>query len=148
MNIKFAKTKKYIMKKLIVLITTLILNLTAFSQIDTTTKVKCFTIPIVKLITKDLLSGDSAKAQLKLTEKQLIETEKKVELKDSVINTMKLKEINYQTIINGEKEKFQIVENYSKKLEKDLRKSKAKSGFKSIVGTAAIGVLTFLLITK
>lgn len=130
------------------LITTLILNLTAFSQIDTTTKVKCFTIPIVKLITKDLLSGDSAKAQLKLTEKQLIETEKKVELKDSVINTMKLKEINYQTIINGEKEKFQIVENYSKKLEKDLRKSKAKSGFKSIVGTAAIGVLTFLLITK
>jgi len=131
-----------------VLITTLILNLTAFSQIDTTTKVKCFTIPIVKLITKDLLSGDSAKAQLKLTEKQLIETEKKVELKDSVINTMKLKEINYQTIINGEKEKFQIVENYSKKLEKDLRKSKAKSGFKSILGTAAIGVLTFLLITK
>lgn len=130
------------------LITTLILNLTAFSQIDTTTKVKCFTIPIVKLITKDLLSGDSAKAQLKLTEKQLIETEKKVELKDSVINTMKLKEINYQTIINGEKEKFQIVENYSKKLEKDLRKSKAKSGFKSILGTAAIGVLTFLLITK
>ena len=130
------------------LITTLILNLTAFSQIDTTTKVKYFTIPIVKLITKDLLSGDSAKAQLKLTEKQLIETEKKVELKDSVINTMKLKEINYQTIINGEKEKFQIVENYSKKLEKDLRKSKAKSGFKSIVGTAAIGVLTFLLITK
>jgi hypothetical protein len=122
--------------------------LTAFSQIDTTTKVKCFTIPIVKLITKDLLSGDSAKAQLKLTEKQLIETEKKVELKDSVINTMKLKEINYQTIINGEKEKFQIVENYSKKLEKDLRKSKAKSGFKSILGTAAIGVLTFLLITK
>lgn len=130
------------------LITTLILNLTAFSQIDTTTKVKCFTIPIVKLITKDLLSGDSAKAQLKLTEKQLIETEKKVELKDSVINTMKLKEINYQTIINGEKEKFQIVENYSKKLEKDLRKQIVKSRFKSIVGTVAIGVLTFLLITK
>jgi hypothetical protein len=73
---------------------------------------------------KDLLSGDSAKAQLKVTELQLLETEKKVVLKDSIINTMKIKEINYQTIIAAEKEKFQIVENYSKTLEKDLRKER------------------------
>lgn len=122
--------------------------MTAFSQTDTTTKVKCFTIPVVKLIAKDLLSGDSAKAQLRLTEAQLLETEKKVSLKDSVINTMKLKEINYQTIINGEKEKFQIVQDYSKQLEKDLRKERAKGKFKSIVGTAMIVVLTFFIITK
>jgi len=35
---------------------------------------------------KDLLSGDSAKAQLKLTEIQLKETENKVVFKDSIIN--------------------------------------------------------------
>jgi hypothetical protein len=97
---------------------------------------------------KDLLSGDSAKAQLKVTELQLLETEKKVVLKDSIINTMKIKEINYQTIIAAEKEKFQIVENYSKTLEKDLRKERVKSKFKSIMGTAIVGVLTFFLITK
>jgi len=136
------------MKRLIVLISSLILSSTAFSQIDTTTKVKCFTVPVVKLIAKDLLSGDSAKAELKVVEKQLLETEKKVVLKDSIINTMKLKEINYQTIIDSEKEKFQIVENYSKTLEKDLRKERAKSKFKSIMGTAMVGVLTFFLITK
>jgi len=130
------------------LISSLILSSTAFSQIDTTTKVKCFTVPVVKLIAKDLLSGDSAKAELKLVEKQVLEIEKKVVLKDSIINTMKLKEINYQTIIDAEKEKFQIVENYSKTLEKDLRKERAKSKFKSIMGTAVIGVLTFFLITK
>ena len=130
------------------LISTVILSSTAFSQIDTTTKVKYFTIPVVKLIVKDLLSGDSAKAQLKVTELQLLETEKKVVLKDSIINTMKIKEINYQTIIVAEKEKFQIVENYSKTLEKDLRKERAKSKFKSIMGTAMVGVLTFFLITK
>lgn len=130
------------------MISSLILSSTAFSQIDTTTKVKCFTVPVVKLIAKDLLSGDSAKAELKVVEKQLLETEKKVVLKDSIINTMKLKEINYQTIIDSEKEKFQIVENYSKTLEKDLRKERAKSKFKSIMGTAMVGVLTFFLITK
>jgi hypothetical protein len=61
--------------------------LTAFSQIDTNKEpVKCFPIPIVKQITKDLLSGDSAKAQLKLTEQQLYKTENIVEMKDSVIS--------------------------------------------------------------
>lgn len=130
------------------MISTLILSLTVFSQTDTTTKVKYFPIPVVKLIVKDLLSGDSAKAQLRLTEIQLSETEKKVVLKDSIINTMKLKETNYLTIIDAEKQKFQIVESYSKSLEKDLRRERAKSKFKSIIGTGIIGVLTFFLITK
>ena len=62
------------MKRLIVLILTLNLSLTAFSQTGTSNEpVKCFPIPVVKQITKDLLSGDSAKAQLKLTEQQLAE---------------------------------------------------------------------------
>jgi hypothetical protein len=97
---------------------------------------------------KDLLSGDSAKAQLKLTEIQLGETEKKVSLKDSVINTMKLKEVNYLTIIDGERQKFGIMENYSKKLEWDLKKERVKGKFRSILGGGAIAVLTFFLIIK
>ena len=97
---------------------------------------------------KDLLTGDSAKAQLKLTEAQLMQTEKKVSLKDSVINTMQLKEVNYLTIIDAEKQKFKIVEDYSKKLEWDLKKEKVKGKFKSILGGGMIAVLTFFLITK
>jgi hypothetical protein len=97
---------------------------------------------------KDLLVGDSAKAELKLTEAQLVQTEKKVVLKDSVITTLRLKEVNYLTIIDAEKEKFRIVEDYSKKLEWDLKKEKVKGKFKSILGTGVIAVLTFFLITK
>jgi hypothetical protein len=97
---------------------------------------------------KDLLVGDSAKAELKLTEVQLVQTEKKVVLKDSVITTLRLKEVNYLTIIDAEKEKFRIVEDYSKKLEWDLKKEKVKGKFKSILGTGLIAVLTFFLITK
>lgn len=97
---------------------------------------------------KDVLSGDSAKAQLKLTEQQLVETEKKINFKDSIINTLRLKENNYLTIIDVEKQKFEIMEKYSKKLEWDLKKEKVKNKFKSLVGVGIIGVLTFFLITK
>ena len=126
----------------------LFVSLTVFSQTDTTSNVKCFPIPVVKQIMKDVLSGDSAKATLKLTEQQLGQTEKKVVLKDSIINTMKLKEVNYLTIIDAEKQKFGIMENYSKKLEWDLKKERVKGKFKSILGTGMIAVLTFFLITK
>lgn len=97
---------------------------------------------------KDLISGDSAKAQLKLSEKELTETERKMVLKDSVINTLRLKEVNYQTLIDSEKDKFDLMENYSKKLETDLKNEKVKGKFKSVLGTAVIAVLTILLITK
>jgi 6-phosphogluconate dehydrogenase len=97
---------------------------------------------------KDIVSGDAAKEQLKLTESQLSETEKKVVLKDSVIYTLRLKEANYITMVDAEKQKFQIMESYSKKLEWDLKKEKVKGKFRSILGTGVIAVLTVLLITK
>ena len=130
------------------LISLLFVSLIAFSQTDTTSNVKCFTIPQVRQIMKDLLSGDSAKAQLKMTELQLSETERKVILKDSVINTLRLKEENYITILGAEKQKFSIIEGYSKKLEIELKKEKVKNKFKSIFGTATIAILGFFLITK
>lgn len=130
------------------LISLLLVKSIAFSQTDTSKTEKCFPIPVVKQIMKDLVSGDEAKAQLKLTEQQLLETEKKVSLKDSVITTLRSKEVNYQTIIDSEKQKFEIMDRYSKKLEMDLKKEKVKNKFKSILGTGVIAVLTFFIITN
>ena len=130
------------------LISLLLVKSIAFSQTDTSKVEKCFPMPVVKQIMKDLVSGDEAKLQLKLTEQQLLETEKKVSLKDSVISTLRLKEVNYQTIIDSEKQKFEIMEKYSKKLEFDLKKEKVKNKFKSILGTGVIVALSFFLITK
>jgi hypothetical protein len=124
--------------------------LTAFSQTDTSSKepVKCFPISTVKKIIKDLKSGDEAKAQLKLSDSLLVVTEGKVVLKDSVINTMKLKELNYVKIIDTQNEKYNVLEGYTKRVEWDLKKEKVKGKFKSILGTGVIAVLTFFLITK
>ena len=131
------------------MIAILSLSSIAFSQTGTNSEpVKCFPIPIVKQITKDLLSGDSAKAQLKLTEQQLVETEKIVEKKDSIISTMKLNEENYNTIITAQNEKYLILETHTKQLEWDLKKLKVKHKFTSILSGSAILILGTLLIIK
>ena len=131
------------------LIAILSLSSIAFSQTGTNSEpVKCFPIPIVKQITKDLLSGDSAKAQLKLTEQQLVETEKIVEKKDSIISTMKLNEEKYNTIITTQNEKYLILETHTKQLEWDLKKLKVKHKFTSILSGSAILILGTLLIIK
>ena len=125
-------------------------TLTAFSQTDTSSKepVKSFPISTVKKIIKDLKSGDEAKAQLKLSDSLLVVTESKVLLKDSVINVMKQKEINYVKIIDTQNEKYNTLDGYVKKVEWDLKKEKVKGKFKSILGTGVVAVLTFFLITK
>lgn len=136
------------MKKLLVLISILSLSLTAFSQTGTNNQpTKCFPIPVVKQITKDLLSGDSAKAQLVLTGQQLLETENKVVMKDSVISLLRIKETNYQTIIDAQNQKYSILEDHTKKVEWDLKKQKVKNKFTSILSGGIIVALTFLLIT-
>jgi hypothetical protein len=127
----------------------MMLRLTAFSQTATDIQpVKSFPIPVVKLIIKDLISGDMAKVELKLTEQQLRETENKVSLKDSIIGSMRLKELGYTQIIGDQNQKFGVLEDYTKKVEFNLKKEKFKSKFKSILGGAAITALTVFLVTK
>lgn len=126
----------------------MMLNLTAFSQTGTNNQVKCFPVPVVKQIMKDLLIGDEAKAQLKLSDSLLVLTEQKVQIQDSIINSMKAKEENYLKENDIQNQKYVILENYSKQLEKDLKKQKVKHKFTSILSGSVIALLTALLIVK
>jgi hypothetical protein len=133
------------MKRLIMLVSIVISSLTAFSQTGTDSiPSKSFPLPVVKMIIKDILSGDSAKAQLKITNEQLQETKKIVSMKDSVISKLELKNSNSELIINSERDKFSIIDEQLKKTEKQLRKERIKTKiFKSLttIGTLAIGAL-------
>jgi hypothetical protein len=123
--------------------------LTAFSQTGTSkVPTKSFPIPTVKLIIKDLMSGDSAKAQLKLVEQQLVETENKVVMKDSIIVLLRVKETNYQTIIAAQDKKYEILENHIDKVEWKLKKAKVKNTFTSILSGTIMAALALLLIVK
>lgn len=121
-------------------------KLTVFSQIDTQTiePVKCFTFPVIKIIMKDLLRGDSAIQLLKLTETQLVENEKKNVLQDSIILTMAAKEKNYLSIIEEERTKFKIQMDYSKELEKNIKREKIKNKFTKTLLGSVIAILTIL----
>lgn len=123
----------------------MISSLTAFSQKGTDSiPSKSFPLPVVKMIIKDILSGDSAKAQLKIVNEQLQETKKIVSFKDSVINKLEVKNSNSELIINSERDKFSIIDGQLKKTEKELRKEKIKTNiFKSLttIGTLVIGAL-------
>jgi hypothetical protein len=142
--------KNIIMNKLTMLAILMLINLTVFSQPGTPTnsEVKCFPISIVKLITKDLIIGDSAKNLLKITERQLLETENKIILKDSVINSYINKENNYKLIINGERTKFETLEDFNKNLQLSLKKSKFKTKLTSTISITIIGILTGLILIK
>lgn len=127
----------------------MISSLIAFSQkgIDTL-PVKQFPIPVVKMIIKDLLSGDSAKEQLKLTTQQLNDTKKIVSLKDSVIVKMEEKNVNSQNIIKLGDEKFSTLEVHTKKVEKELRLEKIKTKIYKTLSFMGTAVIAALLITN
>jgi hypothetical protein len=120
----------------------MISSLIAFSQKGTDTlPVKQFSIPVVKMIVKDLLSGDSAKQELKLANQQLDEMKKLVSLKDSVIVKLEQKDLNSEKIIGLCGDKFTTLETHTKQVEKELKKEKIKTKiFKtlSFIGTALI----------
>lgn len=94
------------------------------------------------------MSGDSAKAQLKLVEQQLVETENKVVMKDSIIVLLRVKETNYQTIIAAQDKKYEILENHIDKVEWKLKKAKVKNTFTSILSGTIMAALALLLIVK
>lgn len=122
--------------------------MTAFSQTDTTPTTKCFPIPIVKLIAKDLLSGDSAKALLKLTEEQLDSIVKKTYYQDSIIGVHIQKEENFNTIIGFERDKFGTLQKYTTKIELDLKNEKIKTKlFRWGTGglLLSLGIVAFML---
>jgi hypothetical protein len=105
-------------------------------------------VPVAKQIVIDLLRGDSAFAQLKMSNQHIIELENMVSLKDSVIDKMKLKEENYNLIISDERKKTEIYQKELKITQKELKRIKAKRTFTNIISGVLIGTLTYLYITK
>ena len=126
----------------------MILSLIAFSQKDTIIPTKCFPAPIVKLIAKDLISGDQAKEELKLTLKELEETQLKVSFKDSIISKMNEKEINYSRVISEQNNQYAILQTHTTEVEKKLRAMKSRNIFTKVFSTMIVGTLTYFLITK
>jgi hypothetical protein len=131
------------MKKLLLILLMLLLFSVAKSQ-----QVTQVPTNVAKQIVKDLLSGDSAKAILELTNSQLRLTEQKVVAKDSVISVFRLKETNYLQQIEAEKSISSTWQQQYAQLQKDYKKQKVKHRFMQFLSTSAIGTLAYFYIVK
>jgi hypothetical protein len=110
---------------------------------------------IAKQVAQDLLIGDSAKAMLALTIKELDLTKDKLSYKDSIIFTDKLKELNYiEQVRNEQNQKagyVALLDNSKKEyaiLAKQHKKLKVKKTFTEIILSVGLVTLATLLITK
>lgn len=115
----------------------------SISQTDTKNKV-VIDVEIAKKIANDLVSGDVCKAKLKLIENNISLLEKKVSVKDSVINVLVNQKSNLDLVITYKDDVILKQEEISKSYKKELRKSKNATfiyKFFAYIGIASTGYL-------
>ena len=116
--------------KLKILIVLLLLSLTSFSQKDTS-KI-CFSYSKAKQIAIDLVRGDSAISELKITNKLVWQLNEKISTQDSTITLYIVKEQNYISQINNYDKISTKKDEIITGLEKDVTKLTKKNNFKKI----------------
>jgi len=128
------------------LIALMIMSLKGFSQNVTDSTSIQLKKPIVKLVIKDLITGDGAKEELVLTTDKVKILEQKVVLKDSIISNFELKINNFNSILSTKSNQLSISQELSKKLEIDLQKQKVKN--KLTAGAGIVAVIGAILLVK
>jgi hypothetical protein len=136
--------------KLKILIVLLLLSLTSFSQKDTSRI--CFSYSKAKQIAIDLVRGDSAITELKITNKLVWQLNEKISTQDSTITLYIAKEQNYISQINNydkiSTKKDEIISGLEKDVTKLTKKNnRLKSGLKYLGGGFVASILTIITLT-
>ena len=134
------------MRKLIMLILIGMMSLNSFSQnvIDTTSiQLKK---PIVRLVIKDLITGDSFKKELNLITTKYSLLENKVILKDSVINNLNFQINNFNSILSTKGSQLEVTQELNNKLKLEIKKQKFKN--KLTAGAGVVAILVAVLLVK
>ena len=129
------------MKKLLLLTIILFTTLSSFSQTVTKTdSIVPLKVPTAKLVIKDLLQGDGAKAEL-------VEANKVIDLQKGQIgfyiqkDSLKEQKIgNLNTIILKKDEQISLYDNMAKDLQKELKVQQFKTKFYKAGSILGIGV--------
>jgi len=136
--------------KLKISIVLLLLSLTSFSQKDTS-KI-CFSYSKAKQIAIDLVRGDSAITELKITNKLVWQLNEKINTQDSTITLYIAKEQNYISQINNydkiSTKKDEIITGLEKDVTKLTKKNnRLKTGLKYLGGGFVASILTIITLT-
>ena len=134
------------MRKLIMLILIGMMSLNSFSQnvIDSTSiQLKK---PIVRLVIKDLITGDSFKKELNLMTTKYSLLENKVILKDSVISNLNFQINNFNSILSTKGSQLEVTQELNNKLKLEIKKQKFKN--KLTAGAGVVAILVAVLLVK
>ena len=136
--------------KLKISIVLLLLSLTSFSQKDTS-KI-CFPYSKAKQIAIDLVRGDSAITELKITHKLVWQLNEKISTQDSTITLYIVKEQNYISQINNydkiSTKKDEIITGLEKDVTKLTKKNnRLKTGLKYLGGGFVASIFTIITLT-
>ena len=124
----------------------MIVSLNSFSQTVTDSTLIQLKKPIVKLVIKDLITGDGAKKELVLYSDKIKLFQQKIILKDSIILNLNDKVTNFNSILLTKSDQLALSQELSKKLEQDLKKQKFKN--KLTVGGGVVAVIVTALLVK
>ena len=108
----------------------------------------CIDTTIAKRIAIDLVAGDVCKEELTLVKSNLMLTQYKVTLKDSIINKMEEKEYDLNNIISLKDDMFSKQEEISKTLQRELTSQKATSWLYKILSLLGVVSTSYLIINK
>jgi biopolymer transport protein ExbD len=131
------------MKKLILLISFLMLSLNSFSQTDTT-KV---TLPtkVVSLAAKDLVRYDGCKLELKLTQDKVIKLQEREVQKDTIINFLTVKDKNNQFIIGQKDVQIGEYKGMTDDLKKELKSQRNKTFWYKVLAFVSLSTTVFFV---
>jgi len=135
--------------KLITLSITMLVCGRSISQTDIQkSKLVCIDTTIARRIAIDLVAGDECKQEITLVKNNLLLTQYKVSLKDSVINQMEQKEYDLNDIISRKDEMLKGQEEISKTLQKQLRNQKVTSWLYKILSVLGVASTSYLIISR
>tara|TARA_B100001559_G_scaffold175273_1_gene146733 strand:- start:726 stop:1130 length:405 start_codon:yes stop_codon:yes gene_type:complete len=130
------------MKKLIPLIILMMMSLQGFSQSVTDSTSIQLKKPVVRLVIKDLITGDGAKEELSLVAKKIELLETKIVFKDSVILNLNERVTNFESIMTTQTDQLSLSKQLSDRLQADLKKQKVKTKLTTGAGIlVAAGIL-------
>ena len=130
------------MKKLIPLIILMMMSLQGFSQSVTDSTSIQLKKPVVRLVIKDLITGDGAKEELSLVAKKIKLLETKIVFKDSVILNLNERVTNFESIMTTQTDQLSLSKQLSDRLQADLKKQKVKTKLTTGAGIlVAAGIL-------
>ena len=101
--------------------------------------------PIVRLVIKDLITGDSFKKELSLITTKYSLLENKVVLKDSVINNLNFQISNFNSILNTKGSQLEFTKQLNDKLRLEIKKQRIKNKILGGAGLIALGGVILIL---